>query len=113
MKMLSQHYREKFGCKVYKLSLDGGFTCPNRDGTLDSRGCIFCSAAGSGEFAEKCSMSLAEQLEKAKERVCAKTKDGKYIAYFQSFTNTYGRPLLRRISLVWPLLPGRTVWEMM
>lgn len=89
MRMLSDYYREKFGCKVYKLSLDGGFTCPNRDGTLGSRGCIFCSDAGGGEFAEKCSVSVAQQLEKAMRRVAAKTKDGKYIAYFQSFTNTY------------------------
>ena len=89
MRMLSDYYREKFGCKVYKLSLDGGFTCPNRDGTLGSRGCIFCSDAGGGEFAEKCRVSVAQQLEKAMRRVAAKTKDGKYIAYFQSFTNTY------------------------
>jgi len=87
MKMLSQYYREKFGCKVYKLSLDGGFTCPNRDGTLGHGGCIFCS--GSGEFAEKDCQSIALQLERAKERVRGKTKDGKYIAYFQSYTNTY------------------------
>ena len=89
MKMLSDHYKEKFGCKVYKLSLDGGFTCPNRDGTLDSRGCIFCSAAGGGDFAASCAGTVAKQLETAMERVRAKTKDGKYMAYFQSFTNTY------------------------
>lgn len=88
MKMLSQHYRERFGCKVYKLSLDGGFTCPNRDGTLGTRGCIFCS--GSGEFAEGRAATVALQLEQAKARVRAKNRDGKYIAYFQSFTNTYG-----------------------
>ena len=85
---LNQHYREKFGCKVYKLSIDAGFTCPNRDGTLDTRGCIFGSAYGGGEFAEGGS-SVAQQLEKAKSRVRAKIKDGKFIAYFQSFTNTY------------------------
>lgn len=85
---LNQHYREKFGCKVYKLSIDAGFTCPNRDGTLDTRGCIFCSAYGGGEFAEG-GVSIHQQLERAKSRVAAKTKDGKYIAYFQSFTNTY------------------------
>ena len=90
MKMLSRHYREKFGCKVYKLSLDGGFTCPNRDGTLGTRGCIFCSAYGGGEFAESCRTSVADQLEAAKARVAAKIKGGKYIAYFQSFTGTYG-----------------------
>jgi len=88
MKMLSDHYREKFGCKVYKLSLDGGFTCPNRDGTLNTGGCIFCT--GSGEFAESRRESVADQLSRAKERVSAKNKDGKFIAYFQSFTNTYG-----------------------
>ena len=88
-KTLSQHYREKFGCKVYKLAIDGGFTCPNRDGTLGFGGCIFCSGAGSGDFAEK-GNSIAEQLEKAKARVAFKNKGGKYMAYFQSFTNTYG-----------------------
>ena len=87
MKMLSQHYREKYGCKVYKLSLEAGFTCPNRDGTLGTRGCIFCT--GSGEFAEKCTTTIRQQLEQAKARVRSKNKDGKYIAYFQSFTNTY------------------------
>lgn len=86
---LNQHYREKFGCKVYKLAIDAGFTCPNRDGTVGEGGCIFCSGAGSGEFAEK-GCSLTDQLERAKARVSAKTKDGKFIAYFQSFTNTYG-----------------------
>lgn len=87
MKMLSDHYRETFGCKVYKLSLDGGFTCPNRDGTLGTRGCIFCS--GSGEFAGERRETIAVQLEGAKARVSAKNADGKYIAYFQPFTNTY------------------------
>ena len=85
---LNEHYREKFGCKVYKLSIDGGFSCPNRDGTIGFGGCIFCSGAGSGEFAEK-GCDIASQLERAKQRVSAKTKDGKFIAYFQSFTNTY------------------------
>ena len=87
MKMLSEYYREKFGCKVYKLSLDGGFTCPNRDGTLGHRGSIFCT--GSGEFAEGGPDSIAIQLERAKLRVNSKNRDGKYIAYFQAFTNTY------------------------
>lgn len=87
-KRLNDHYREKFGCKVYKLSIDGGFTCPNRDGTVGVGGCIFCSGEGSGEFAEK-GCDLTAQLERAKSRVGAKIKDGKYIAYFQSFTNTY------------------------
>ena len=85
---LSDHYMEKFGCKVYKLSIDAGFTCPNRDGTLGHSGCIFCSADGGGEFAEKGS-SITRQLEQAKKRVESKCKSGKYMAYFQSFTNTY------------------------
>lgn len=87
MKMLSDHYREKYGCKVYKLSLDGNFTCPNRDGTLGTRGCIFCT--GSGEFAEGGQVPVSVQMERAKSRVRAKNKGGKYIAYFQAFTNTY------------------------
>ena len=81
--------RERFGCKVYRLSLDGGMTCPNRDGKIGSRGCIFCGEEGAGEFAEKACESVTDQLEKAKERVSRKIKDGKYIAYFQSYTNTY------------------------
>ena len=87
MKMLSQYYREKFGCKVYKLSLDGGFSCPNRDGSLGTGGCIFCT--GSGEFAEGGPDPIEAQLERAKLRVNRKNKDGKYMAYFQAFTNTY------------------------
>ena len=86
---LNEYYRQKFGCKVYKLSIDGGFTCPNRDGTLGYGGCIFCSASGSGDFAAHTAASVAAQLEAAKARVATKNKDGKYIAYFQSFTNTY------------------------
>lgn len=92
-KTANEFYKEKFGCKVYKLSLDGGFTCPNRDGKISTGGCIFCSALGGGEFAEK-GTNITEQLERAKKRVEAKIKNGKYIAYFQSFTNTYA-PLNR------------------
>ena len=87
LKTANEYYKEKFGDKVYKLSIDAGFTCPNRDGTLGKEGCIFC-LGGSGEFAEKGS-NISEQLEKAKRRVESKIKSGKYIAYFQSFTNTY------------------------
>lgn len=87
---LNEHYRQKFGCKVYKLSLDGGFSCPNRDGTIGIGGCIFCSGSGSGEFAARECGGIAAQLEHAKSRVAQKNRDGKYIAYFQSFTNTYG-----------------------
>lgn len=86
---LNQYLQEKFGCKVYKLALDGGCTCPNRDGTIGSRGCIFCSEGGSGEFAQKKCKSIAQQIEFAKLRVSDKIKSGKYIAYFQSYTNTY------------------------
>ena len=86
---INEHYRRQFGCKVYKLALDAGFTCPNRDGTLDTRGCIFCSAYGGGEFAQALCSSIPQQLEMAKSRVAAKVGHGKYIAYFQSFTNTY------------------------
>lgn len=80
--------KEQYGCKVYKLALDGGFTCPNRDGTLGTGGCIFCGGDGSGAFAAAGS-DIARQLDAAKNRVAA--KGGKrFIAYFQSFTNTYG-----------------------
>ena len=92
-KTLNEHYKEKFGTKVYKLSIDAGFTCPNRDGTVGDKGCIFCSAAGSGDFAER-GADITSLLEKAKKRVEHKNKSGKYIAYFQSFTNTYA-PLER------------------
>ena len=88
-KTFNEACRERFGCKVYKLSLDGGFTCPNRDGTVGRGGCVFCSAYGGGEFAEKTCGSVTEQLTRAKARVAAKNKGGKYMAYFQSFTGTY------------------------
>lgn len=84
---LSDHYRQKFGCKVYKLSIDAGFTCPNRDGTLGIGGCIFCGDDGGSAFAAR-EGGIACQLEKAKEKVAFKGGE-KFIAYFQSFTNTY------------------------
>lgn len=86
---LNSYLKEKFGCKVYKISLDCGFTCPNRDGTLGYGGCIFCSEGGSGDFAERRTLGVTEQIESGKERVKNKIKSGKYIAYFQAFTNTY------------------------
>ena len=86
---LNRYLRETFGEKVYKLALDGGMTCPNRDGTLDTRGCIFCSAGGSGDFAEGRCASVSEQIEKAKARIRGKSDAAKFIAYFQSYTNTY------------------------
>ena len=87
-KTANDYYKQRFGCKVYKLSLDGGFTCPNRDGTLGTGGCIFCSVFGSGEFAAS-GNNITKQLANAKQRVEKKNKSGKYIAYFQSFTGTY------------------------
>ena len=85
----NKYLKEKFGQKVYKISLNAGFTCPNRDGKIDTRGCIFCSKGGSGDFAEESSKSITEQIESGKKRVEKKIKNGKYIAYFQAFTNTY------------------------
>ena len=95
---LNEYLKNTFGEKVYKLSLDGGMTCPNRDGTLGTRGCIFCSAGGSGEFAACRALSVSEQLAQAKARVAAKSDCRKFIAYFQPFSNTYA-PVgyLRRI----------------
>lgn len=88
---LDCYLKKIFGKKVYKLALDGNMTCPNRDGTLGTGGCIFCSAGGSGEFAEKKTASVSEQIHAAKKRVAAKidSSTGAFIAYFQSYTNTY------------------------
>lgn len=86
---LNQYLKDTFGEKVYKIALDGGFTCPNRDGSLDTRGCIFCSGAGSGDFAQHREKSITRQIEDGKERLKGKITKGKYIAYFQAFTNTY------------------------
>ncbi len=88
---LNRYLRETFGEKVYKLALDGGMTCPNRDGTLGTKGCIFCSAGGSGDFAEGRCESVTAQIQAAKARIQAKTNAQKFIAYFQSYTNTYAR----------------------
>ncbi len=98
---LDYYLKQTFGKKVYKLALDGGMTCPNRDGTVGTGGCIFCSAGGSGEFAAGRTASVKQQVEEAKARVAQKMKQapsadvdpasetGSYIAYFQSYTNTY------------------------
>ena len=86
---LNEYYREIFGRKTAKISLDGGFTCPNRDGTCGTRGCLFCSAGGSGDFAENAALSITEQIENGKKQTADKWKDPAYIAYFQAFTNTY------------------------
>ena len=79
-----------FGEKIYKVSLDGGFTCPNRDGTLGTGGCIFCSDGGSGDFASSACLSVTDQITAGIDMVSRKIENGKYIAYFQAFTNTYG-----------------------
>lgn len=103
---LNQYLKDTFGCKVYKIALDGGFTCPNRDGSLETRGCIFCSGKGSGNFAQPVELDdrgipdVISQIEAGKERVASKNPDGKYIAYFQSFTNTYGPvPYLKQVFM--------------
>jgi uncharacterized protein len=96
------YLKKQFGHRLYKLSLNGGMTCPNRDGTLDSRGCIFCSAGGSGDFATSARLSITKQIEEAKALIAHKVKKipntPQYIAYFQAFTNTYAPiPYLREI----------------
>ena len=99
----SNEIRRRFGEKLYKLSLDGGMSCPNRDGTLGNGGCIFCSG-GSGEFAAAQRPSIEEQLESARARVAFKAGDsGRYIAYFQSYTNTYA-PAQRLRELFMPII---------
>ncbi len=87
---LNDALRERFGEKLYKLTLNGGCTCPNRDGTLGARGCIFCSEGGSGEFAGSPELSVSEQIEEGKRRLAGKRPVRRYIAYFQAYTNTYG-----------------------
>lgn len=86
---LNEYLIHTFGEKVYKISLNGGMTCPNRDGTLDTRGCIFCSGGGSGDFAGSASLSVTEQIEDGKRLLSKKYSGNKYIAYFQAYTNTY------------------------
>lgn len=86
---LDYYLKTTFGEKLYKLSLDGGMTCPNRDGTLSTGGCIFCSEEGSGDFAAVCTASIDEQFQHARELIAEKYSGSRFIAYFQSFTNTY------------------------
>ena len=95
---LDYELKSMFGEKVYKAALNGGFTCPNRDGKLDTRGCIFCSAGGSGDFAAPATLSITEQINTAIEGISRKTNADKFIAYFQAFTNTYG-PMEKMRSL--------------
>ncbi len=95
---LNEYLKNTFGEKVYKISLDGGMTCPNRDGKIDTRGCIFCSRGGSGEFSASRNLSITQQIEEAKGRIRKKSDCKKFIAYFQPFTNTYASvEYLRRI----------------
>ncbi len=89
MKNLSNALKERFGEKVYRLSLSSGCSCPNRDGTLGYGGCTFCSEGGSGEFAAD-PAPIEVQIEEAKKRIRSKTDAKKFIAYFQAYTNTYG-----------------------
>lgn len=86
---LDAYLKNTFGEKVYRLSLNAGMTCPNRDGHLDTRGCIFCSAGGSGDFASAPTLTITEQIEDAKKRLAGKTNCKKFVAYFQAYTNTY------------------------
>ena len=96
MQRLSDFYKTIFGCKTYKISLDAGCTCPNRDGSKGRGGCIFCSQNGSGDFAAGRNLSITEQVEEGKKLVLSKVRGrsgervGKFIAYFQNFTSTYG-----------------------
>lgn len=87
---LNDYFRDKFGQKIYKVSLDAGMDCPNRDGTIGSGGCIFCSDSGSGEFAGDRNLTIHNQIESQLEFISKKFPQGKVIAYFQNFTNTYG-----------------------
>lgn len=100
MLTFNDYCRKTYGEKLYKISLNAGFTCPNRDGTKGKRGCIFCSEGGSGDFAQALCSSIDEQIEAAKQQVAKKYKGNRYIAYFQAFTNTYGTTdRLRKIYL--------------
>ena len=95
---LDYYLRQTYQTKMYKISLDGGMTCPNRDGALGHRGCIFCSAGGSGDFAADRSLSITEQIEQGKSQASSKYSGNSYIAYFQAYTNTYAPvPYLQKI----------------
>lgn len=95
---LDYYLRQTYQTKMYKISLDGGMTCPNRDGTLGHQGCIFCSAGGSGDFAADRSLSIPEQIEQGKSQASSKYSGNSYIAYFQAYTNTYAPvPYLQKI----------------
>ena len=111
---LSAYLKKEYGEKIFKIALDGGFTCPNRDGSKGDRGCIFCSAGGSGEFAtEVTETSVPEQIEKALSLFGNKNIGRKYIAYFQAYTGTYDKPerllKLYRAALSHPLICGISI----
>lgn len=98
MLTFNEYCQKTFGEKLYKISLNAGFTCPNRDGTKGERGCIFCSEGGSGDFAASSKLSINEQIDEAKKKVANKYKGSRYIAYFQAFTNTYAAaPYLEKL----------------
>ncbi len=87
---VNEYLKNRYGKKIYKIAINAGLTCPNRDGTLGTSGCIFCSGSGSGDFAEDPGISVTEQIERGKNRVKDKVpSDAGYIAYFQAYTNTY------------------------
>lgn len=95
---LNAYLKNRFGRKIYKLTLDGGMTCPNRDGKAGFGGCIFCGGNGSGSFCPSVDLSITDQIEQGKKLLKNKIKEGGYIAYFQSHTNTYAAvPYLRKI----------------
>lgn len=112
---LDYYFREQYGEKIYKIALDGGFTCPSRDGTLDTRGCIFCSARGSGDFSVNCQSypDLNAQIEKGVSLFGSKKTGQRYVAYFQAFTNTYASAdkclMLYRQALSHPLICGISI----
>lgn len=87
---LDTHYKIKYGKKIIKLPLDGGSTCPNRDGTIDRRGCIHCSDMGAGEWTYRSVGDIKAQINFQKKKLSKPGRDEAYIAYFQNFTNTYG-----------------------
>ena len=115
--------RERYGEKVYRVALNGGMSCPNRDGTLGKKGCIFCSQGGSGDFAASASLSITEQIDTQIASLSSKRPIHKYIAYFQAYTNTYAPvEYLKKIFteaishpdiVHCPSEQGRTVWAMM
>lgn len=111
---LSAYLKKEYGEKIFKIALDGGFTCPNRDGTKGDRGCIFCSAGGSGEFATQVTASsVSTQIEKALSLFGGKNIGRRYIAYFQAYTGTYEKPgkllALYRAALSHPLICGISI----